>query len=72
MQLIKDTIVNVKKLAHRFQDLQKNVKKLQASLPAVNEFQAEITTAVEKWQFKDQHRLEQIQKITEKLNQHLK
>lgn len=72
MQLIKDTIVDVKKLAHCFQDLQKNVKKLQASLPAVNEFQAEITTAVEKWQFKDQHRLEQIQKITEKLNQHLK
>ncbi|WP_283621275.1 hypothetical protein [Limosilactobacillus avium] len=72
MQAIKNVISDVKKLGREGKQLQANLAKLQKALPAVSEYQQEVTVLVNKWKFKDQHRLDRIQEIVEKLNKRLK
>jgi DNA integrity scanning protein DisA with diadenylate cyclase activity len=72
MQAIKNVISDVKKLGQEGKQLQANLAKLQKALPLVTEYQQEVTTLIDKWKFKDQHRLDRIQEIVEKLNKQFK
>lgn len=72
MQAIKNVISDVRKLGREGKQLQANLAKLQKALPAVTEYQQEVAALVDKWKFKDQHRLDRIQEIIEKLNKQFK
>lgn len=65
---IKETVSDVKQLVSSCQQLGTNIKELQDSLPAVNEFQDAVQRDIAKWQFKDQPRIAKIKEISARLN----
>lgn len=68
MTMIKETITDVKKLVNNVRGLQENIQKLRESMLAVEAFQHDVQKAVKLWQFKDQPRIEKIQRMVNKLS----
>lgn len=72
MDKIKNSIADVKQLIHSVRGLQANIKKLQAALPAVTDFQDEVQRSIDKWQFKAQPRIDKIKATVDRLSKQVK
>lgn len=67
MQELKSWQIKIKDLTTSISGLRTSLKELQAALPQANRFVSEVNQDLNKWQFKSQYRLEQINSILDQL-----
>ena len=63
-------IAQVKKIQAQVTSLQGNLQQLQQAMAGVNHFVDGVNRDVAKWRFKNAPRLERIQKIMDRLDEH--
>ncbi len=68
MKTIKTALADVNQLCNSITELNANVDQLKKSWPAVTEFFHEAQGALDRWQFKDQARIDKIQAIVDRLS----
>ena len=68
MKTIKTALADVKQLCNSITELNANVDQLKKSWPAVTEFLHEAQGALDRWQCKDQARIDKIQAIVDRLS----
>ena len=72
MRELKSWQAKFKDLTTCVSGLQASLKELQATLPQVDRFVSDVNQDLNKWQFKSKYRLEQINKILDRLTKKFK